>query len=469
MLDHVKAMTNVEQATSPTSIRLFGTNGIRGVVGKQVNVDLAYRVGSSVATLFKDHPVLLGRDGRVSGRMIVEAVASGILAQGNDVIDHDIITTPALQYLVRVSNGAAGIIVTASHNPPEYNGFKVIDTDGVEIPREKEAVVEDMVQKNHWTLSSQPGRRIKQDRIGIYLDAILRHLEGFDPDLFKRLTVIVDVGNGVSSLTTPILLGRLGCRVVVINGNIDGNFPGRQSEPRPENLNTLSKAVLQENADLGIAHDGDGDRAIFVDETGAIHWGDRSFALVEDMILAEKPGSKIVTPLNSSMAVKEIADKRKGHVILTKVGSIYVSRTMLKENAILGGEENGGIFYAPHHSVRDGTMAAALVLRAIVKNGQSLSKIMSKLPSYHMSKEKVLCGNSGECERAMRRLSEKIKDKVSSTMDGIKVEVDGRGWVLIRPSGTEPLIRIYAEGKTESDVKAIIGKYRPLVVESLNA
>src|SRR5207245_5552530 len=136
---------------------------------------------------------------------------------------------------------------TASHNPPEYSGFNVIDTDGVEITREKEAVVEDMVQKSHWTLSSQPGRRIKQDRIGIYLDAILRHLEGFDPDLFKRLTVIVDVGNGVSSLTTPILLGRLGCRLVVIYGIIYCYFIGLETEPRPENLNTLSKAILQEN------------------------------------------------------------------------------------------------------------------------------------------------------------------------------------------------------------------------------
>jgi phosphomannomutase/phosphoglucomutase len=462
-------MAKVEQATSPPTSRLFGTNGIRGVVGEEINIDLAYRVGSSVATLFTGHPILVGRDGRVSGRMIIEAVASGILAQGNDVQDHDLITTPALQYLVRISDGGAGVIVTASHNPPEYNGFKVIDTDGVEIPRDKEALVEDMVQRNHWTLSSQPGRRMKQERIGIYLDTVSKHLEGLGPELFKRLTVVVDVGNGVSALTTPVLLRRLGCRVVVINGNIDGNFPGRPPEPRPENLVALSRAVLHEHADLGIAHDGDGDRAIFVDETGTVHWGDRSFALVEDMILSEKPGSKIVTPLNSSMAVKEIADKRNGHLILTKVGSIYVSRTMLKENAILGGEENGGIFYAPHHSVRDGTMAAALILRAIVKNDQLLSKIMSKLPSYHMSKEKVLCRNSRECERAMRQLSEKLKNEVSSTMDGIKVEVDGRGWVLIRPSGTEPLIRIYAEGKTESDVKAIISKYKPLVVDSLSS
>ena len=447
--------------------RLFGTNGIRGVVGEDLNVDLAYRVGSGVATLFKGRPVLVGRDGRASGRMITEAVVSGILAQGNDVQDHDVITTPALQYLVKISKGGAGLIVTASHNPPEYNGFKVIDTDGVEIPREKEAFVEDAIQRNHWTLSNQPGRRIKQERIRIYLDSVAKHLEGLDHELFRRLTVVVDVGNGVSALTTPTLLQSLGCKVVVINGNIDGSFPGRLSEPRPENLKALSRAVLHEKADLGIAHDGDGDRAIFVDETGAVHWGDRSFAVVEDMVLSENPGSKIVTPLNSSMAVKEIADRRHGRLILTKVGSIYVSRTMLKESAILGGEENGGIFYAPHHPVRDGTMAAALILKAILTNGPSLSEMMSRLPSYHMSKEKVTCKNSNECERAMRRLSEKLKDRISSTMDGIKVDENGRGWVLIRPSGTEPLIRIYAEGKTESDVNAIIGKYKPLVVESL--
>ena len=460
-------MTRLEQGSTQTTNRLFGTNGIRGVVGEDLNVDLAYRVGSGVATLFKGRPILVGRDGRASGRMITEAVVSGILAQGNDVQDHDVITTPALQYLVKISKAGAGLIVTASHNPPEYNGFKVIDTDGVEIPREKEAFVEDAIQRNHWTLSNQPGRRIKQERIRIYLDSVAKHLEGLDHELFRRLTVVVDVGNGVSALTTPTLLQSLGCKVVVINGNIDGSFPGRLSEPRPENLTALSRAVLHEKADLGIAHDGDGDRAIFVDETGAVHWGDRSFAVVEDMVLSENPGSKIVTPLNSSMAVKEIADKRNGRLILTKVGSIYVSRTMLKENAILGGEENGGIFYAPHHPVRDGTMAAALILKAILTNGPSLSEMMSRLPSYHMSKEKVTCKNSNECERAMRRLSEKLKDRISSTMDGIKVDENGRGWVLIRPSGTEPLIRIYAEGKTESDVNAIVGKYKPLVVESL--
>jgi phosphomannomutase / phosphoglucomutase len=460
-------MTKLEPGATQSANRLFGTNGIRGVVGKDLSVDLAYRVGSSVATLFKGRPVLVGRDGRASGRMIVEGVVSGILAQGNDVQDHDIITTPALQYLVKVSHGGAGIVVTASHNPPEYNGFKVIDIDGVEIPREKEAFVEDAVQRNHWTLSNQPGRRIKQERIRVYLDSIAKHLEGIDHELFKRLTVVVDVGNGVSALTTPMLLQSLGCKVVVINGNIDGSFPGRLSEPRPENLTALSRAVLHEKADLGIAHDGDGDRAIFVDETGTVHWGDRSFAVVEDMVLSENPGSKIVTPLNSSMAVKEIADKRNGRLILTKVGSIYVSRTMLKENAILGGEENGGIFYAPHHPVRDGTMAATLILKVILTNGQSLSKLMSRLPSYHMSKEKVTCKNSNDCDRAMRRLSEKLKDQISSTMDGIKVDENGRGWVLIRPSGTEPLIRIYAEGKTESDVNVIMGKYKPLVVEAL--
>ncbi|HZD13386.1 MAG TPA: hypothetical protein VE177_07710, partial [Candidatus Binatus sp.] len=240
-----KSGTVVQQASN----RLFGTNGIRGIVGEEINVDLAYKIGSGVAVLFKGRPVHLGRDGRVSGRMMLEAVASGLLAQGVDVLDHDLITTPGLQYLVKISGSeSGGVIVTASHNPPDYNGFKVIDADGIEIPREKEEFIEQLVQRNHWTLTTQPGRRSRINRIDTYLDAIKKHLDDTNSDKFKRLTIVVDVGNGVSALTTPLLLQRLGCKVVLINGNIDGNFPGRLSEPRPDNLVALSQAVVHEKA-----------------------------------------------------------------------------------------------------------------------------------------------------------------------------------------------------------------------------
>src|SRR5204863_219775 len=198
----------------------------------------------------------------------------------------------------------------------------------------------------------------------------------FARDGIGNLKIVIDTGNGVAELTTPSLLRKLGAHVIGINDVIDGEFPGRNSEPRPENLGALSRIVREEKADLGIAHDGDGDRAIFVDETGIVQPGDRTLALIEDELLRDHPGAKVVTPINTSMVVSEIASKRKGKLILTKVGSIEVARTVERVGALLGGEENGGIFYAPHHPVRDGTIAAVLVVNAIIRNGKSLSKLL---------------------------------------------------------------------------------------------
>jgi phosphomannomutase/phosphoglucomutase len=251
--------------------------------------------------------------------------------------------------------------------------------------------------------------------------------------------------------------------VIGVNDVIDGEFPGRNSEPRPENLGSVSKIVKEEKADLGIAHDGDGDRAIFVDETGIVQPGDRTLALIEDELLRNHPGAKIVTPINTSMVVSEIVERRKGRLILTKVGSIEVSRTIVRVGALLGGEENGGIFYAPHHPVRDGTMAAVLVVNAIIRNGRPLSKLLDRLPKFHMVKEKIPCNEEAK-DRAIEALKAKLKGRISSTLDGIRVNIEGRGWALVRASGTEPLLRLYAEAKTENQLQEILDEFRPLVL-----
>src|SRR5437899_6408589 len=352
--------------------RLFGTNGIRGVAGKEIDSSLAFRVGSALGTLFPKQRVLIGRDGRLSSPMLLEGVAAGLLAQGNYVEDRGMITTPALEFMVKNTSSSAGVMITASHNPPEYNGFKVVDSDGVEIARGKEETIEGLFPRKSWRVSKNPGRRTHRPQpLEPYLSSLSSYLSR--RRIGKPVTVVVDTGNGVAALTTPLLLRRIGCRVITINDNIDGRFPGRTSEPRPENLGPLAAAVKQEKAAFGVAHDGDGDRAIFVDETGAVHSGDKSLTLIEDEVLKKKPGLKVVTPINSSMSVSETARKRKGRVILTPVGSINVARTMMRERAILGGEENGGIFYAPHQPVRDGAMATVLILNSILDNGQPLS------------------------------------------------------------------------------------------------
>jgi phosphomannomutase / phosphoglucomutase len=445
--------------------RLFGTNGIRGVAGREIDSGLAFRVGSALGTLFPKARVLIGRDGRLSSSMLLEGVTAGLLAQGNNVEDLGLITTPALEFMVKNTSSAAGVMITASHNPPEYNGFKVVDSDGIEIPRPKEEKMELLIHRDRWRASYQPGQRvIRQGRIESYVEKLESQVlagEGIG-----NLKFVIDTGNGVAVLTTPRLLRNLGAHVISVNDVIDGEFPGRNSEPRPENLGSLSKIVKEEKADLGIAHDGDGDRAIFVDETGEVQSGDRTLALIEDELLRNHPGAKIVTPINTSMVVSEIARKGKGKLIFTKVGSIEVSRTILRVGALLGGEENGGIFYAPHHPVRDGTMAAVLVVNAVIRNGRPLSKLLARLPKFHMVKEKIPC-KEGAKDRAIEELKTKLKGRISSTLDGIRVDMEGRGWVLVRASGTEPLLRLYAEAKSENQLQEILDEFRPLVLSAV--
>ncbi|HEX9239889.1 MAG TPA: phosphoglucosamine mutase [Candidatus Bathyarchaeia archaeon] len=445
--------------------RLFGTNGIRGVAGREIDSGLAFRVGSALGTLFPKERVLIGRDGRLSSPMLLEGVAAGLLAQGNDVEDRGLITTPALEFMVKNTFSSAGVMITASHNPPEYNGFKVVDSDGIEIPRSKEEKMELLIHQDRWRVSNSPGQRVvREGRIGSYFEKL--ESQFLSNDEIGNLKIVIDTGNGASALTTPKLLRKLGARVMGVNDVIDGEFPGRNSEPRPENLGALSKIVSEEEADMGIAHDGDGDRAIFVDETGVVQPGDRTFALVEDELLRNHPGVKIVTPINTSMVVSEVAKKRRGKLILTKVGSIEVSRTVVRVGALLGGEENGGIFYAPHHPVRDGTIAAVLVVNAIIRNGRPLSKLLDRLPKFHMVKEKIPC-KEGAKDRAIEALKTKLKGRISSTLDGIRLDMDGRGWVLVRASGTEPLLRLYAEAKTENQLQEILDEFRPLVLNAV--
>src|SRR3989442_8646976 len=386
--------------------KLFGTNGIRGVAGKEIGSSLAFRVGSALGTLFPKERVLIGRDGRLSSPMLIEGVAAGPLAQGKDVEDRGLITTRALEFMVKNTSSSAGVMITASHNPPEYNGFKVVDSDGIEIPRSKEEKMELLIHRDKWRASNPAGQRvIREGRIGAYFEKLESQV--LTRDRIGNLKIVIDTGNGVSALTTPRLLRKLGGYVIGVNDVIDGEFPGRNSEPRPENLGSLSKIVREEKADLGIAHDGDGDRAIFVDETGVVQPGDRTLALIEDELLRNHPGAKIVTPINTSMVVSEIAKKRKGKLILTKVGSIEVSRTIVRVSALLGGEENGGIFYAPHHPVRDGTIAAVLVVNAIVEMGRSLSKLLDELPKFYMVKEKISC-KEGAKDSAIKALKARL-------------------------------------------------------------
>jgi len=454
-----------------TQRRLFGTNGIRGVVNKELTPELAVKIGVAIGTFFGKSTLIVGFDARTSSPMLAKAVMAGLNAAGCNILFAEMAPTPALQYAVKTRKVDGAVIITASHNPPEYNGIKVVWKDGIELSREQEIKIENIFFNKNFRLAEWHKIGTVQklhEIIDEYIEAIKNHID-ISQIAEKKYHVVVDAANSVGNLAAPRLLRDLGCKVTTINGNIDGTFPGRTPEPRPEHLRELSLTVKAVGADLGVAYDGDADRAIFVDEKGEIYWGDKTFALVEKFFLKDNPSEKIVTPVSSSTLVKDIADAYGGELVWTKVGSVTVSQTMKKLKAKLGGEENGGIFYGPHQSVRDGAMATALILDIMAKTNKKLSKLLSELPKYFIEKSKVECPEELKT-KTLEKLIEQTKGLNTSTIDGVKIWFEDKSSILIRPSGTEPIYRLYAEAKKPEKAQQLINRYAEKlkkIIESL--
>ena len=450
--------------------RLFGTNGIRGVVNRELTTEMAIKIGSAVGTFFQRGNLIVGYDARTSSPMLARAVIAGLNATGCNVLLAGMAPTPALQYAVKNHKTNGAVIVTASHNPPKYNGIKVVWDDGIELSREQEIKIENIFfdERIHYAEWNRLGiTRDLQGVIDDYVEAIKTRVD-VASILKNHFHVVLDAANSVGSLAGPRLLRELGCKVTTINADIDGTFPGRLPEPRPENLKDLALTVKAVGADLGVAYDGDADRSIFVDESGEIHWGDKTFALVEKNFLKDSPGEKIVTPVSSSTLVKDIADYYGGEIVWTKVGSITVSQTMKKVNAKLGGEENGGIFYGPHQSVRDGAMATALVLGIMARTGEKLSKLLEEMPKYFIEKGKVECPNELK-EKTQEKLTEQLSGLNINTIDGAKIWFEDKSAILMRPSGTEPIYRLYAEAKTKEKAVQLVQEYSSKLKTIINS
>ena len=453
-----------------SSRKLFGTNGISGVVNKELTPEMALKVGSAIGTFFGKKNLLLGHDARTSGPMFAKAVIAGLTATGCNVFFAGMASTPALQYAVKNHCMGGGVIITASHNPPEYNGIKVIWNDGIEISHEQETEIEDIYFENKPVFAEWDKLGAKHELPMVndeYVEAIKKHVNTSEI-ADKHYHVVVDAANSVGSIATPRLLRELGCKVTTLNANIDGTFPGRLPEPRPENLKEIAIAVKAVGADLGVAFDGAADRSIFVAENGEIYWGDKTFALIEKHFLIENPNEKIVTPVSSSTLVKDVAEAYKGEIVWTKVGSVTVSQTMKELKAKLGGEENGGVFYGPHQAVRDGAMTTALILGIMAKTGEKLSKLIAEQPQYFLEKGKVECPE-GKKEKVLKKLLEQVKGASISTIDGVKIWFEDKSAILIRPSGTEPIYRLYAEAKNQEKALKLIKDYSITLKEILAA
>jgi len=436
--------------------KLFGTNGVRGVFSEDFTLEFVNDLVMSLAAYFKQGKILVGYDGRHSSPIVAKVVSSALNYSGLDCYMAGLVPTPCLEYATKKLGYDGGLMITASHNPPQYNGIKPVASDGVEISREDERKIEQIFAEKNWIKASTFGKSFEETNvISTYIDGIISLID-IDSIKAKKFKVCLDLGNGAQAVTAKKLCENLGCDVHAINEEINGDFPGRGSEPTPQNLDELSKLVVDTNSNFGIAFDGDGDRSIFCDETGKILTGDSSALLLCDYLLQQYPNSQVVTCLNSGNIIENIVEKTNSHVVRTKVGSVEVSRRMVNDDALVGYEENGGFMFGNHNHVRDGAMTLALMLDLLSKSQLDLSQNIKNLPPSFTTKTKIECS----LEKSKIVISELLKEfPDSNTSDGIKIQVDKDNWVMIRPSGTEPIIRIYGESNSQQNLDSLISNF----------
>lgn len=438
---------------------LFGTNGVRGVLGVNLSLEDIHKITMSVAAHVRSGPVLVGRDGRDTSAPISSTILSSLCYAGISCADAGLIPTPCLALTVRDLGYSCGIMATASHNPPEYGGLKVIWGDGIEAARRDELAIEAIHTSKSWKGAIRgapwPAPSVETRAPTTYCEKILNSVDA-QAISESELGIVIDIGNGAQATTAPSIARSLCDGVELIHADIDPEFGGRGPEPGPENLSALSDAVRATGADVGIAFDGDGDRSIICDERGKVLSGDTSALFLVSHILDSKPDSDIVTPINSGDAIDEVAAAAGARVVRTRVGSVTVSRTMAEIGALAGFEENGGFMYGPHLPVRDGAMTMALALDAISSSRTSLSHMVGLLPKSFTSKARVKCA-PGQAVRAIKALADDHPD--AQMLDGVKIRLGPHKWVMARPSGTEPIIRIYAESDSASSLESLLTEY----------
>jgi len=426
-------------------MQLFGTSGIRRIADKEL-LELALKVGLAVGKVYDN--VVVGCDTRTSSDAVKHAFISGLLAAGSRCSDAGVIPTPTLALAAREFK--AGAMITASHNPPEYNGIKLVNADGSAFDAEQRAQIESMILSN--PISAAPWPEIK--RSSIYGGAVEKHIEHILQDFTGELKakVVLDCDCGAASVISPLLLKSMGCEVVALNCCPSGFFP-HDIEPTEANLEDLIRATKELGADVGIAHDGDADRMMTVDDRGRFIPGDKLLALFAQQLGARE----VVTTIDASMAIDEMGFS----VTRTPVGDIYVSEE-LKKGGDFGGEPSGSWVFPDNSLCPDGVYAAACIVA--IASQQKLSQLVDNIPSLPILRGSIT-GEGLTVSDLRKRLL--IMEPLSvSDIDGIKLDFED-GWLLVRPSGTEPKVRITVEAKTETRVHQIYDSGAMMIMECI--
>jgi len=449
--------------------KLFGSSGVRGLANIDLTPILACKVALAVATHSKAKTAVVARDTRVSGNMLEDALVSGLQSTGTDVLLADIVPTPVLAYATKALGADIGFMLTASHNPPQYNGIKVFNSKSLSYTDADQEAVEKIVADENFAMADwrSLGKTTPIDASTVYLSAVKKTVT-----LKKRWNVVVDPGCGAAFNVGPQMLKALGCKVTSLNAQPDGYFPARKSEPTAESLLDLAKTVKTLHADIGVAFDGDADRVAFVDENGVFVNFDRSLAAYGAFALKRSGGGLVVTNVEASMCVETMAEKYGGKVVRTRVGDIYVSEAIKRDGAVFGGEPCGAWVHPLIHLCPDGPLSAALFLKALEDEGKTVSEFIGEVPEYITKRENIVCKNEQKY-KIVEKLGDALKSGFPaytdfSTVDGARVALKN-GWLLVRASGTEPLIRLTVEGESQEAAKDITQKATALIQKQVEA
>ena len=450
---------------------MFGTSGIRGLYGQEVTAGLAMQVGNAAGCASKS--LVLARDTRNTSPILADSLAAGAMQAGALVIDAGIAPTPLLAYATMMEK-CSGAMITASHNPPEYNGIKLY-SHGMEFAREQEKAVEQSVAAGAKSAAwKSAGQREERDYSGEY-SSFLRSMVDAGAIGKRRPRVLVDAGNAAAYALGPKILCAAGCEVVALNCDAPGKFV-RNLEPNPSTLQVASKMLLAEKCDFGIAFDGDGDRAIAIDEKGKVLPLDVQLAIFCMHFLGKGAGGKagqdaasanrkVVSTVEASLCVRETVESLGGKISITPVGSLHVAQEVRKQGALFGGEPCGEYVFPASTPCADGLLSALFIAEIFCQKGK-LSALSRGIKSHHVERRKYPC-EAGKRERIMQKLSERPQLEGSlSTVDGLRYDFED-GWLLIRPSGTEPAIRLTCEAKSAKRLSEMLNRAESIIMQAI--
>lgn len=441
-------------------------SGIRGTIGGKPANNLtpidAIKFSSAYAAWLKErHPnkrlkVVVGRDARISGKMVSSLVLNALVGMGIDVVNVSLSTTPTVEIAVTLENADGGIIVTASHNPKQWNALKLLNEKGEFINDADGKRVLELAENESFDFAfiDELGTYDKKsDLIEKHIDLVLK-LELVDIEAVKKakFKIVVDAVNSSGGVAVPMLLEKMGVEVVKLYCEPNGQFP-HNPEPLKEHLTDISELVVTEKADLGIVVDPDVDRLALVNEDGSMFGEEYTLVAVADYVLSKTPGNT-VSNLSSSRALRDITEKHGQQYTASAVGEVNVVNEMKAQNAVIGGEGNGGIIYPASHYGRDSLVGIALFLTHLAKSGKTCLQLRKTYPEYFMSKNKMELSEGFDVDKLLQKFAETNKNEQINTIDGVKIDFENE-WVHLRKSNTEPIIRIYTESTTQAGADAL--------------